>query len=88
VNLISVAPGQVTLPLEYPIASLPPLSSDNGRTFTKNILIDLYLDKTRGANSFGKVLDAAESVLSKLPIPANPYTNAASGSWHYAANVG
>ena len=81
VNLVSVqgaAAGQVYLPLEYPIASLLALSPDSGKTFTKNILLELYLDKTRGANTFGKILDDAGTLLSTLPIPANPYTNAVS----------
>jgi hypothetical protein len=81
VNLIDIesAPmGQVLLPLEYPVASLLPLSADSGKTFTKNMLLELYLDKVRGENTFGKVLDIAGSLLAKLPIPANPYTNAAS----------
>lgn len=90
VNLVSIrdAPaGQVYLPLEYPIASLLALSSDNGRTFTKNILLELYLDKTRGANTFGQILDQAGSLLSKLPIPANPYTNAVSQVVNFATTT-
>jgi hypothetical protein len=81
VNLIGIqnAPaGQVYLPLEYPIASLLALSSDSGKTFTKNILLELFLDKTRGKNTFGTILDVAGTLLAKLPIPANPYTNAVS----------
>lgn len=81
VNLISVedAPkDQVILPLEYPVASLLALSQDGGKTFTKNMLLDLYLNRVRGKNTFGTVLDTAGNLLSKLSIPANPYSNAAS----------
>lgn len=80
VNLVDVETaekGQVRLPLEYPIASLLALSPDSGKTYTKNILLDIYLNKTRGKNTFGRVLDIAGSILAKLPIPANPYSNAA-----------
>ncbi len=92
VSLVDVqdAPaGQVYLPLEYPIASLLPLSQSSASqssssTFTKNMLLELYLDKVRGANSFGKVLDTAGTLLSKLPIPANPYTNAVSQVVNFA----
>jgi hypothetical protein len=85
VNLVSIqdAPaGQVYLPLEYPIASLLPLSS--GGSSTKNILLEVYMDKVRGRNSFGDVLDFAGTLLAKLPIPANPYTNAVSQVVGYA----
>src|SRR5271157_5083967 len=56
VNLIDTtqaAAGQVYLPLEYPIASLLALSADSGGTFTKNMLLELYLDKVRQNNTFG-----------------------------------
>lgn len=90
VNLIGIrnAPaGQVYLPLEYPIASLLALSPDSGKTFTKNILLELYLDKTRGKNTFGTILDAAGTLLAKLPIPANPYTNAVSQVVSFATSA-
>jgi hypothetical protein len=90
VNLVGVkdAPaGQVFLPLEYPVASLLPLSQDSGATFTKNIVLELYLDKVRKANSFGDILDVAGSLLPKLPIPANPYTNAVSQIVNYATSA-
>jgi hypothetical protein len=81
VNLVSVedaGAGQIYLPLEYPVASLLALSSDSGKTFTKNMELELYLDKLKGANTFGQILDDAGALLPKLPIPANPYLNAIS----------
>jgi hypothetical protein len=89
VNLVSVkdaSAGQVYLPLEYPIASLLALSSDQGKTFTKNILLELYMDKVRGSNTFGDVLDIAGDLLAKLPIPANPYVTAAGQVINYATS--
>jgi len=80
VNLVSIedAPkGQVRIPLEYPIASLLSLSPDSGKTYTKNMLFDLYLDKPRGKTTFGEILDSAGNVLGKLPLPPNPYVTAA-----------
>jgi hypothetical protein len=70
--------GQVALPLEYPIASLLSLPQDSPKnTYTKNMLLDVYVAKKRGKNTFGKVLDLAGQVLARLPIPESPYTNAA-----------
>lgn len=80
VNLVSIEDepkGQVKIPLEYPIASLLSLSQDSGKTFTKNMLLELYLDKPRGKTTFGEVLDSAGNVLGKLPLPPNPYVTAA-----------
>ena len=75
VNLVDIKTepkGQVSLPLEYPIASQ--LALKQGNLITKNMQLDLYLNKTRGANTFGTVLTTAGDILGKLPIPANPYT--------------
>jgi hypothetical protein len=90
VNLVGIqaAPkGQVILPLEYPVASLLPLSPDSGKTFTKNMLLELYLDKVRGANTFGTVLDTASGLLGKLPIPSNPYLTAANEVLQWATTT-
>jgi hypothetical protein len=79
VSLIGIEeaePGQVYLSYEFPIASKLHLSTDSGKTYTKNIGLDFYLDKTQGSNTFGRILDTAGSVIGKLPIPPNPYTDA------------
>jgi hypothetical protein len=67
--------GQVSLALEYVVADH--LQLTQAGTVTKNIQLDFYLAKTRGKNSFGTVMDVAGQVLSKLPIPPNPYTTGA-----------
>lgn len=75
VNLVDIRTepkGQVSLPLEYPIASQ--LALKQGNLITKNMQLDLYLNKIRGANTFGTVLTTAGDILGRLPIPANPYT--------------
>ena len=75
VNLVDIKTepkGQVSLPLEYPIASQ--LALKQGDLVTKNMQLDLYLNKIRGANTFGTVLTTAGDILGRLPIPANPYT--------------
>ena len=83
VNVVSIAGehrGQVFLPLEYPIASQMPLTQPGTGTttaVTKNMLLEMYLEKTRSANTFGNVLQTASTVLGKLSIPANPYLTAA-----------
>jgi hypothetical protein len=67
--------GQVSLPLEYPVADL--LVLKQGDKVTKNVQLDLFMARTRGTNTFGDVLDVASKVLAKLPIPSNPYTSGA-----------
>lgn len=74
--------GQVSSALEYPVADLLVLSQ--GNALTKNIQLDLFMAKTRGKNTFGTILDVAGQVLSKLPIPANPYTTAANKFLQFA----
>ena len=77
VSIEDMPTGQVSLPLEYPIASLLSLPQDSPKgTYTKNILLDIYVAKKRGANTFGRVLDIAGQLIAKLPIPENPFTNA------------
>ncbi len=78
VNLVPIAEehkGQVFLALEYPIASRFLLTQNTGAVpiETKSILLEMYLEKTRGADSFGKILTTAGSILGQMPIPANPY---------------
>jgi hypothetical protein len=77
VNVIDVKTeprGQVSLPLEYPIASN--LVLRQGNAITNNMQLDLYLEKTRDRNGFGNLLNTAGEVLGKLPIPANPFLTA------------
>lgn len=88
VNLVSVESderGQVRIPLEYPIASLLALSPDFGKTYTKNMLLELYIDKPRGSTTFGEILDSAGGALGKVPLPPNPYLNAASTVLNWAS---
>ena len=71
VNIVSIADehkGQVFLPLESPIASRLLLTQSGGWTSaeTKNMLLEMYLEKTRGANSFGTFLSTAGTVLGKI----------------------
>ena len=85
VNMVDIQnepTGQVSLLLEYPIASQ--LELTQGQTTTKNMQLDIFLEKTRGANTFGSVLTTAGQLLGKLPIPANPYTNAANQIFQFA----
>jgi len=74
--------GQVSLALEYPVADLLVLNQNNH--VTKNIQLDLFMAKTVGKSSFGTILDVAGQVLSKLPIPPNPYTTGASKFLQFA----
>jgi hypothetical protein len=85
VNLVDIKTepkGQVSLPLEYPIASQ--LALKQGNLITKNMQLDLYLNKTRGANTFGTVLKTAGDILGRLSIPANPYTTVANQFLQFA----
>jgi hypothetical protein len=65
-------PGQVSLALEYPIAS--ELALKQGNALTQNLQLSLYLAKTRDKTTFGNIIDVASDALQKLPIPSNPYT--------------
>lgn len=90
VNLVDISErpaGQIYLPLEYPIASLLALSPDSGKSFTKNIELEIYIDRVKGKNTFGKILDVAGQLLPKLPIPQNPYTNAVSSVIGFATSA-
>ena len=64
--------GQVSLAIEYPVADQLVLNQ-NGVT-TRNIQLDVYIEKAKGSNAFGDVLNIAGQLLQKLPIPDNPYT--------------
>jgi hypothetical protein len=83
VNVVQISgehKGQVFLPLEYPIASqlaLTQTGTGGSSAVTKNMLLEMYLEKTRGANTFGSLLTTASTVLGKLSIPASPYLTAA-----------
>jgi hypothetical protein len=90
VNLVDISDastGQIYLPMEYPIASLLALSPDSGKTFTKNIELEIYIDRVKGQSTFGKILDVAGQLLPKLPIPQNPYTNAVSSVIGFASTA-
>ncbi|MFY9855147.1 MAG: hypothetical protein WAK26_14845 [Terracidiphilus sp.] len=85
VNMVDISgesTGQVFLPLEYSIANR--LQLLEGTTETTELLVSMYLEKTRGSNGFGDVLKAAGDLLGKLPIPANPYLTAANTFISYA----
>jgi hypothetical protein len=90
VNVIPIASehkGQVFLALEYPIASrlsLSQVGTGAKPIETKNMLLEMYLEKTRGANSFGAFLTTAGTVLGKMSIPANPYLTAANQFINFA----
>jgi hypothetical protein len=77
------APGQVGIALEYPVVSQFPLLDSDG-SLTKDIRLDIYLDKLRGKNTLGTVLDAAQTILKDVQLPANPYTNAAGKVFQFA----
>lgn len=91
VNLISISDagtGQVILPLEYPIASQLPLSTSSPNSLTtKNMQLDLYLEKTRGSNTFGQIITTAGQVLGKLSIPANPFSTAGNQILDFANQI-
>ena len=64
VNLIDIQAeptGQISLPLEYPIAS--DLQLANGSLITKNMEIAIYLERTRSKTGFGTVLTTAAQLL-------------------------
>ena len=89
VNVVPIADqhkGQVFLPLEYPIASRLLLSQSGNPTSveTKNMLLEMYLEKTRGSNTFGTFLTTAGNVLGKMSIPANPYLTVANQFINFA----
>ena len=78
--------GQVFIPLEYPIASRFLLSQSNGVTKaeTTSMQLSLYVEKTRGANTFGTIVTDASSIIGSLPIPASPYLSAADTFLNFA----
>jgi hypothetical protein len=85
VNMVDISGdnnGQVLLPLEYSIANR--LQLLQGNTETTELLVSMYLEKTRGAHGFGNVLKASGDLLGKLPIPANPFLTAANTFVNYA----
>ena len=78
VDLVSVKDdqkGRVSLALEYAVASSFVLSSGNNITKTMDIYINLA--KVKGKNTFGSVLDLAGQALQQVPLPPNPYVQAA-----------
>jgi len=85
VNMVDISGennGQVLLPLEYSVANR--LQLLQGTTQTTELLVSMYLEKTRGSTGFGDVLKAAGDLLGKLPIPANPFLTAANTFINYA----
>ena len=89
VNLLDIggeSNGQVFLPLEYPIANRFLLSQSDPQTKTEttNMLVQMYLEKTRGANTFGTIVQDAGTILNALPIPASPYLTAANAFINFA----
>lgn len=67
--------GQVSLAIEYPVADQLVLTQD--KLVTRNIQLDIFIEKAKGNNAFGDVLNLAGQVLQKLPIPDNPYVSMA-----------
>jgi hypothetical protein len=89
VNLLDISGeknGRVFLPLEYPIANRFLLSQTDTQTKTEttNMLVQMYLEKTRGANTFGTIVQDAGTILKALPIPASPYLTAANAFINFA----
>jgi hypothetical protein len=81
--------GQVFIPLEYPIASRFLLSQSNGVTKaeTTSMQLSLYVEKKRGANTFGTIVTDASSIIGSLPIPASPYLSAADTFLNFATKA-
>jgi hypothetical protein len=67
--------GQVSLAIEYPVADQLVLTQD--KLVTRNIQLDIFIEKAKENNAFGDVLNLAGQVLQKLPIPDNPYVSMA-----------
>lgn len=79
VDLVSVKddkPGRVSLALEYSVASGFVLTQGNNTTETIELYINLA--KVKSKNSFGDVLELAGKALQQIPLPPNPYSQAAS----------
>lgn len=74
-NITEEAPGRVSLPLEYQIASDLPLAQD--RLITTDIELGMSLAKVRARNWFGELIELAGRTLGKLPVPNNPYVDVA-----------
>ena len=48
------------------------------------MLVQMYLEKTRGAYTFGTIVQDAGTILKALPIPASPYLTAANAFINFA----
>ncbi|MBA3569647.1 MAG: hypothetical protein H0W28_09925 [Pyrinomonadaceae bacterium] len=89
VSLVSIKDekaGRVSLALEYQIARYLQLKSKEG-VLTTDMQLSLFAAKKRGKNTFGQILDLAGQALTKLPIPANPYSGAASKFLEFTNNA-
>lgn len=89
VSLVSIKDepeGRVSLALEYQVADYLPLKSKEG-LLTTTMQLSLLAAKKRGKNTFGQILDLAGQALTKLPIPPNPYTGAASKFLEFTNNA-
>lgn len=88
VSLISIKDepkGRVSLALEYQVANYLALNKD--KVLTTNMQLSLSATKKRGKNTFGQILDLAGQALTKLPIPPNPYSSAASKFLEFTNNA-
>jgi hypothetical protein len=78
VNLVSVQddkPGRVSLALEYQIAAY--LTLNQNKLVATDLDLAISLAKTQGLTTFGNILDIAGTALGQLPIPNNPFEDAA-----------
>lgn len=81
VNIKEYAPGQVSIPVEYTLVSglaLKQGTGDKAVSYT-GFGLDTTLVNLRGTHGLGVALDALDQVVGskKLPIPDNPYSQAA-----------
>jgi hypothetical protein len=76
VNVKDEHSGRVSLALEYNVASY--LQLNKSGVLTTEMQLSLSSAKRRGKTTFGDVLDLAGQIFTQLPIPTNPYSEAAS----------
>jgi hypothetical protein len=70
------AKGQVLLPLEFPVVNRLKLTQQ--KDTYDGMSLDVSLIREKGKTSWGAALQAMAENMGKLPIPASPYTTAAS----------
>lgn len=76
VTVQEYAKGQVLLPLEFPVVDRLKLTQQ--KDTYDGLAMDVSIIREKGKSKWGAALEAMSENMSKLPIPASPYSTAAS----------